>query len=80
MREKAKFLAYVLWSEFNAKQVNIAKVLGVSAPTISLWLNEMRLRAKIHELTQELNEVRQIAIGLQAQGLIEHRQKFDVLE
>ena len=80
MREKAKFLAYVLWSEFNAKQVNIAKVLGVSAPTISLWLNEMRLRAKIHELTQELNEVRQIAIDLQAQGLLEHRQSFDVLE
>lgn len=40
-------LAYVLWSEFNAKQVNIAKVLNVSEPTISLWLKEMRLRAKV---------------------------------
>ena len=80
MRDKAKMLAYVLWSEFNAKQINIAKVLGVSAPTISLWLNEMRLRAKIHELTQELAEVRQIAIGLQEQGRLEHRQHFDVFD
>lgn len=47
-REKAKMLAYVLWNEFNAKQVNIAKVLNVSGPTISLWLKEMRYRAEIH--------------------------------
>ncbi|KSQ42879.2 hypothetical protein APB30_04585 [Pseudomonas aeruginosa] len=73
-------LAYVLWNEFNAKQVNIAKVLNVSGPTISLWLKEMRYRAEIHSLTQELQEVRMIAQGLQAQGLIEHRQTFDVLD
>ncbi|MEE9879024.1 MULTISPECIES: hypothetical protein [Alcaligenes] len=79
-REKAKMLAYVLWNEFNAKQVNIAKVLNVSEPTISLWLKEMRFRAEIHSLKQELAEVRLIAQGLQAQGLIEHRQTFDVLQ
>ncbi|MCA7967343.1 hypothetical protein LGM54_30635 [Burkholderia cenocepacia] len=79
-REKAKMLAYVLWNEFNAKQVNIAKVLNVSEPTISLWLKEMRFRAEIHGLKQELQEVRAIAQGLQAQGLIEHRQAFDVLQ
>ncbi|KVN10616.1 hypothetical protein WT09_24250 [Burkholderia stagnalis] len=73
-------LAYVLWNEFNAKQVNIAKVLNVSEPTISLWLKEMRFRAEIHSLKQELQEVRAIAQGLQAQGLIEHRQAFDVLQ
>ena len=56
-------LAYVLWNEFNAKQVNIAKVLNVSGPTISLWLKEMRYRAEIHSLTQELQEVRMIAQG-----------------
>lgn len=78
-REKAKMLAYVLWDEFNAKQVNIAKVLNVSEPTISLWLKEMRLRQTIHNLTQELQEVRLIAQGLQAQGAIEQRQTFDVL-
>ncbi|SFA54707.1 hypothetical protein [Metapseudomonas otitidis] len=80
LREKAKMLAYVLWNEFNAKQVNIAKVLNVSEPTISLWLKEMRFRAEIHSLKQELAEVRLIAQGLQAQGLIEHRQTFDVLQ
>jgi predicted transcriptional regulator len=79
-REKAKMLAYVLWNEFNAKQVNIAKVLNVSEPTISLWLKEMRLRQTIHNLTQELQEVRLIAQGLQAQGAIEQRQTFDVLQ
>lgn len=76
MREKAKLLAYVLWNEFNAKQTNIAKVLNVSEGTISLWLKEMRLRAEIHTLQKELTEVREIASGLQAQGLIEHRQDF----
>lgn len=79
-KEKAKMLAFLLWSEFNAKQVNIAKVLNVSEATISLWLKEMRFRKQIHQLTQELNEVRQIAISLQSQGLIEKRQSFEVLQ
>ena len=79
-REKAKMLAFVLWNEFNAKQVNIAKVLNVSEATISLWLKEMRFREQIHNLTQELQEVRQIARGLQSQGLIEHRQSFEILQ
>ena len=79
-RQKAKMLAFVLWNEINAKQVNIAKVLNVSEPTISLWLKEMRLMEKIHSLTQELQEVRLIAQGLQAQGAIEQRQTFDVLQ
>lgn len=77
-REKGKMLAYVLWNEFNAKQVNISKVLGVSEATISLWLKEMRLRSEIHSLQQELDEVRQIAIGLQSQGKIEQRPSFNV--
>lgn len=79
-REKAKMLAFVLWGEFNAKQVNIAKVLNVSEPTISLWLKEMRFRQEIHNLTQDLEEVRLIAQGLQAQGVIEQRKTFDVLQ
>ncbi len=79
-KETAKMLAFVLWNEFNAKQVNIAKVLSVSEATISLWLKEMRFRQQIHQLTQELNEVRQIAQGLQSQGLIEQRQTFEVLQ
>lgn len=78
-REKAKMLAFVLWNEFNAKQVNIAKVLGVSEPTISLWLKEMRFRQEIHNLTQELQEVRLIAQGLQARGEIEQRLTFGSL-
>lgn len=76
MREKAELLPYVLWNEFYAKQTNIAKVLNVSEGTISLWLKEMRLRAEIHNLQQDLEEVRAIASGLQAQGLLEHRQTF----
>jgi len=79
-REKAKMLAFVLWDEFNAKQVNIAKVLNVSEPTISLWLKEMRLRHTIHNLSKELQEVRAIAQGLLSQGAIEQRQSFDVLQ
>lgn len=79
-KEKAKMLAFVLWNEFNAKQVNIARVLNVSEATISLWLKEMRFRQQIHQLTQELNEVRQIALGLQHQGLIEQRRSFDILQ
>ncbi len=79
-REKAKMLAFVLWNEFNAKQVNIARVLNVSEATISLWLKEMRFREQIHNLTQELQEVRQIAMGLKSQGLIEYRQSFEILQ
>ena len=78
-REKAKMLAYVLWNEFNAKQVNISRVLSVSEATISLWLKEMRFRAEIHSLSRELEEVRAIAQGLMQQGAIEYRQSFDVL-
>ena len=73
-------LAFVLWNEFNAKQVNIARVLNVSEATISLWLKEMRFREQIHNLTQELQEVRQIAMGLKSQGLIEYRQSFEILQ
>ena len=79
-REKAKMLAFVLWNEFNAKQANIAKLLNVSEGTISLWLKEMRLRQEIFSLSQELAEVRLIAQGLQQQGVLEHRQTFDVLQ
>ncbi len=79
-REKAKMLAFVLWNEFNAKQVNIARVLNVSEATISLWLKEMRFREQIHNLTQELQEVRQIAMGLQSQGLIEHGSVLNLVE
>ena len=79
-REKAKMLAFVLWNEFNAKQVNIARVLNVSEATISLWLKEMRFREQIHNLTQELQEVRPIAMGLKSQGLIEYRQSFEILQ
>lgn len=79
-REKAKMLAFVLWNEFNAKQVNIAKVLNVSEGTISLWLKEMRLRQEIFLLSEELAEVRLIAQSLQQQGALEHRQTFDVLQ
>jgi predicted transcriptional regulator len=79
-KEKAKMLAFVLWNEFNAKQVNIARVLNVSEATISLWLKEMRFIQRIHQLNQELDEVRQIALRLQHQGLIEQRKSFDILQ
>jgi predicted transcriptional regulator len=79
-REKAKMLAFVLWNEFNAKQVNISKVLGVSEGTISLWLKEMRFRQEIFALSTELTEIRLIAQGLQQQGALEHRQTFEVLQ
>lgn len=69
-RNKAKALAYVLWNEFNAKQTDIARVLNVSEPTISLWLKEMKLRAEIHQLSHELNEARQYAQALLANGSI----------
>lgn len=69
-RNKAKALAYVLWNEFNAKQTDIARVLNVSEPTISLWLKEMKLRAEIHHLSHELNEARQYAQALLANGSI----------
>ena len=73
-------LAFVLWNEFKAKQVNIARGLNVSEATISLWLKERRFREQIHNLTQELQEVRQIAMGLKSQGLIEYRQSFEILQ
>lgn len=69
-REKAKALAYVLWNEFNAKQTDIAQVLSVSEPTISLWLKEMRFRAEIHQLGQELAEVRGLAQSLISTGQV----------
>lgn len=67
-RNKAKALAYVLWNEFGAKQNDIASVLNVSEPTISLWLKEMRLRAEIHQLGSELREAREYAQVLLASG------------
>lgn len=67
-RNKAKALAYVLWNEFGAQQNNIARVLNVSEPTISLWLKEMRLRAEIHQLGSELQEARAYAQALLDSG------------
>jgi predicted transcriptional regulator len=67
-RNKAKALAYVLWNEFGARQNDIARVLSVSEPTISLWLKEMRLRAEIHQLGSELQEARAYAQALLASG------------
>ena len=40
----------------------------------------MRLRQEIFSLSQELAEVRLIAQGIQQQGVLEHRQTFDVLQ
>ncbi len=67
-RNKAKALAYVLWNEFGAKQIDISRVLNVSEPTISLWLKEMKLRAEIHQLGSELQEARVYAQALLASG------------
>lgn len=77
-RDQAKMLAFVLWNEFNAKQVSIARVLGVSEPTVSLWLKEMRFRNQVEKITDGLDEARTIAKKLQLNGLIEYRQKFDL--
>lgn len=70
MRDKAKKLAYILWNEFGSKQKDIAAVLGVSEPTISLWLKEMKLLAEIHDLRQDLQEVRMIASAMVQNGQI----------
>ena len=70
-------LAFVLITEFNGKQCNIAKVLNVSEGTVSLWLKEMRFREKIHSLELELMGARKTAIGLQTLGLLEDRNTFN---
>lgn len=77
-REKAKMLAYILVEEFDAKQVRVADVLNVSAPTISLWLKEMRLRKENFDLRQEVNELRTIAQGMIESGQVERNHSFQV--
>lgn len=80
-RQKAMFLAYVLRMEYGAKQRSISEVLGVSEPTISLWLKEMRLRAEILQLNQELQEARQLAQNLIGQGSISiENQPYAILD
>ncbi|SVZ73206.1 Uncharacterised protein [Klebsiella pneumoniae] len=75
-REKAKLLAYVLKTEWNAKQKHIALVLQVSEGTISLWVKEMSLKHQIYNLSKELQEVRSLAQGLVSSGKIEKNPGF----
>lgn len=75
-RDKAKLLAYVLKTEWNAKQKHIALVLQVSEGTISLWVKEMSLKHQIYQLSQELQEVRALAQGLIASGQIEQNSGY----
>lgn len=75
-REKAKMLAYILVEEFNAKQADVAQVLKVSPPTISLWLKEMRLRKQNFELQKEVGELRKVAKEMLSSGKIERHPSF----
>lgn len=69
-KERMKMLVFILVDEYNAKQVDVAKVFGLSAPTISLWMKEMRLRYTIHQMSVELDELRNIAKGFVSSGQI----------
>lgn len=69
-RERMKFLVFILVHEFAAKQIDVARVFSLSPATISLWMKEMRLRHQVHMLTQEVNELRQIASAYVQSGQI----------
>lgn len=61
-RQKAMLLAFMLWKDANAKQVDIARLLNVSEGTISLWLKEMKFSYSSYvsdpRYEQDVNEVR----------------------
>ena len=66
-REKVMLAAYILVTEFGARQVDVANVFRYSQGTIHQWVKEIGLKKEIHDLTNELTEVREYARGLQLQ-------------
>ena len=66
-REKAMLAAYVLVTEFGARQVDVASVFRCSQGTIHQWVKEIGLKKTIHDLSRELADVRGLAQSLQLQ-------------
>lgn len=77
-RDRMKWLVLILVDEFNAKQVDVARVFSLSPATISLWLKEMRLRHTIRELTKEVEELRSIASAYVSSGQIGTARSYDI--
>jgi predicted transcriptional regulator len=76
-RERMKWLVLILVDEYNAKQVDVAKLFTLSSATISLWLKQMRLQYKIIGITREVKELRKIASDYIRSGQIETKRKYD---
>ena len=77
-REKMRWLVLLLVDEFNAKQLDVARVFKVSPATISLWLKEMRLRHRIGELEDEVRELRVLASSYISSGAISQSRGYEL--
>lgn len=66
-REKAMLAAYVLVTEFGARQVDVASVFRCTQGTIHQWVKEISFKKTIHDLSNELADVRVLAQAMQLQ-------------
>lgn len=66
MTDKHKFMAYVLNREFGYTMTSISQLMKVSQSLISTSVKEVEYWKTIKNLTQELNEAKQL---IEAQGI-----------
>jgi len=79
-RAKEKKMAYLLHTEFGYTKVSIAKLMGISAQQMGQWIKEVNYELQIHNLSQELNSIKDelIQIGYQPQKALDSNDFIDV--
>lgn len=64
-REQTMVAAWALVTRFGAKQVDVAKALGCSQPTVANWVKETAYRHQINGLEKELSDAEEYIDQLQ---------------
>lgn len=70
MTEKHQAMEYVLYYEFSYQQNDIAKLMGVSASTISTSIKEFAYKRQINDLNYKLEEAHR---DLEICGIVQPR-------
>lgn len=63
-RLKEKRMAYILHFDCGYTKASIATLMKISPQQMGAWITEMGYEVKIHNLYQELNQVKEELIGL----------------
>lgn len=63
-RAKEKKMAYLLHVEFGYTKTAIATLMKISPQQMGQWIKETSYEVQIHQLNQELNDIKQELIGL----------------